>query len=623
MGRTGRVLNEKEWPFSAEIQAIKGSLAGSAVIVAGINGECAPQPPPDVAPLEVEVLEGDVVIGGGVYHFPGNTVTVSENNSGHHRLDLIYIELEALPTGPTLKKIEGTAAEEPKVPDVPGTDSLPVAVIGMRPYSDEITYLYDCRCVPSAKHGHGSGDALSLHSTDVKMKVKADEDSMTVQNDEVEVLDAGDAELDLTYGKGLKVNVDEVSVDRAHGLGFEGEKLKVTPADFAGLGLSGDGDLLSIKEGDGVSATYMGTPSTVGVDVGKGFHTSTGALEVDILTDGGLDFDGDQLKVDAGDFSSSGLEIDGSDIKVAPGGGVEVDFGRVNVDYGKGLRTHDPEGESTGEWVFEAYPDPYGNINFDADGKLIAEYETLAGDGLYGESGELHFDAGDGLKIDTKGVTIKEGDGVSATTLGLKIYRTSNEGLEFDADDRLFVEPADFLGGGVKDESGDIGLDIGDGLTVSSGETTIDQASMVEVNSTEDEAEFIPVAGTYDPLFEEDGKLKTSLSEMEKDYADTFEEVLSVETTISYGARHRYYIADAYRGQPLWVFIGPRDPPQHPGIISWTLKMEDDQYVGTYNPHCAVLDIKNLEESEIPFATWADQDLEYRLVVMTAKWQDD
>lgn len=619
----GRVINEREWPFSPDIHAIKASLAGSTVIVAGMYGECAPQPPPDVAPLEVEVLEGNVVLEGGVYHFSGDTVTVSENNSGHHRLDLIYIELGALPTGPTLKKIEGTAAEEPKVPDVPDTDSLPIAVIGIRPYSDEITYLFDCRCVPSAKHGHGGGDALSLHSTDVKMNVKADEDSMTVQNDEVEVLEAGDAELDLTYGKGLKVNVDEVSVDRAHGLGFETGKLKVTPEDFAGLGLSGDDDLLSIKEGDGIIATESGLPSTVRIDTGKGFHTSTGALEVDILTDGGLDFDGNQLKVDAGDFISSGLEIDGDDIKVAPGGGAEVVSGRVDVDYGKGLRTHNPEGESTGEYVLEAYLNPYGNISFDADGKLIAEYETLAGDGLYGDSGELHFDAGDGLKIDTKGVTIKEGDGLSATTLGIRINKTANGGLEFDADDRLFVEPADFMGGGVKDESGDIGLDIGDGLTVSGGEITIDQASMVEVNSTLDEAEFIPVAATYDPLFEENGKLKTSLSEMRKDYAETFEEVLTAESTVAYGDYDRYYIPDAYRGQPLWVFIGPRNPPEHSGIISWTLKMEDDQYEGPYDPHCAVLDIKNLEESEIPFATWAEQDLEYRLVVMTAKWQDD
>ncbi len=254
-----------------------------------------------------------------------------------------------------------------------------------------------------------TGTAMFTDSDQLVMNV-IEGDGIKTATDEALMIDTGDGSTLV----GMSPN-KELEADPGHGLGFETGKLKVTPADFAGDGLEEVSGDLKVKAGNGLDLT------TDLLTAETGLGTAINSNDRIIADAGhGVSFDDvsvGRLQLDVGDIAGDGLKEDGGEIDVAAGNGLQIVSGRVDVKCGRGIRTNNPGGEVTGEYLLEAHVDPDGGIYGEV---LKIDPSKFAGDGLTVDGlGDLTVSVGDGVKIDSddkaavdtgNGITI-DGDG--------------------------------------------------------------------------------------------------------------------------------------------------------------------------------------------------------------------
>jgi len=454
MGKTGRLIKEKEWPFQADWYSILFSVTGMGFILERA-GECAPALTQD--PRTMNVKEGYVISPTGtVRYFPGNTVQLDENPGNEPRLDLLVLKENVDDPGKMeLVVRKGTPAERPKAPQLPDPDSeiqIPIAVVGFQEYSDQIHGLFDARSVLDSEHHHGAGDALQLDDKAGEMSVKTDGTTVVMQNGQLHLdntqIVTGD--LDIEWGNGLELSNGGIRVKQGYGLRFdhvesvavEDQELWLDAAAVSGDGLTEDSSgKIKVDTGDGVAAGSSG----VSMDVGNGLALVSGQLEADLVSGGGLKLDADgKLYVDANDFVNGvGLTVSSGDIDLTPGTGL-----RIDTD----LRTDETNGLRVWSEQLEVYAGT--GVEFNADGKLRLNYadllSALAGNGILVNNSVLEVGASDGLTMDHGQLTGDVGAGITLGSYGLSL--DPDETTLTLSNGALKVLPSGIAGDGLTNE---------------------------------------------------------------------------------------------------------------------------------------------------------------------------
>ncbi len=427
MGKTGRLIKEKEWPFQADWYSMLFSIAGTGFVLERDN-ECAPVTTQD--PRTVEVKSGYVISPTGtVRYFPGNTVEHDTNTGKYPRLDLLYLRVD--PDDSTKMELvmeKGTPAERPKAPQLPHPDTeevVPVAVVGFQEYMDQIHDLFDARSVMDSEHHHGAGDALQLDGMNAEMSVKTDGTTITTQDGQLEVVRSGigPGDLNINWEKGLEENTSGgIRVKKGYGLRFDhAESVAVEDGELWFDAATVSGDALTEDSGTGqlkadVKNGVATGSSGIMINAGDGFTFDSGQLKVDLVSGGGLKLDADgKVYVDANDFvAGNGLGVSSGNIVVTPGTGVRIDTD-LRTDENDGLRVWNEQ--------LEIYPG-FG-IEFNASGEVRLDnndlVSDLAGNGLGTGDGILTVGASDGLAINSGQLEVDGGSGITVGSGGVRL----------------------------------------------------------------------------------------------------------------------------------------------------------------------------------------------------------
>ena len=629
MSNIGRLITEKEWPFALDLNSLFFSMAGTGFIIETgkeEDEECTPSLSTE-SDLRMNVGAGYAAAPiGEIEYFPGNEASFRENKEDVPRLDIIY--LEKVEDGLKLVKKEGEPAERPKAPQLPHPDdaiTVPIAVVGFKARTDRITDIFDARTVISSEHSHGAGEGLELVESKAMMNVKADEESVTVEDGMVELTDeAIDPEtLQVEWGKGLEVldttgdgEDDTARVDDGHGLGFdEEEKLTVKSEDLAGDGLRASDNELEISSGDGL-ITY---DESVTLDLGNGLMIDDENFQLSVSLSGGsglrLD-DYDRIYVYPLDIAGAGLIGDEDSINVNTGEGTTIKADRIEVEAEKGLRTYDPDGQGAGEHVLETYIDPYGGLSYDEDGKLYADIPDIAGKALEDVRGRVNVKAGNGLKIEDDQVTIDAGRGIRISGGKIQLDHDGEDALKF-VSDKMELEPAALSGEGLKIEDENLKMELGDGLYMYTGKSSVPEGFGLEMGGGYNESivkvDVEKIVGDGLELYEEDGETMIGANLM-----DYFEKVLEIDREIEAGKRHNLGIPYEHRGKDLIVMKKPTSRNYNEEDRQ-VLKHTFVQPFGDGTEYYGTLPIIN--EGPVDSDN-EDQSMEYELMVLTPKWTD-
>jgi len=467
MGKTGRLIKEKEWPFQADWYSMMFSIAGTGFILERA-GECAPVMTQD--PRTIDVKEGYVISPtASIKHFPGNTVQLDGNPDKHPRLDLLY--LRENPDDSTKMELvveKGTPAERPKAPQLPDPDNqkvVPIAVVGFQGYMDQVHDIFDARSVMDQGHHHGAGDALNLDQLSGEMSVKTDSKTIVMQDGQLHVdnTQIDPADLNITWENGLEVNASGgIRVDKGYGLRFdhaesvatENLELWFDAAAVGGYALIEDGGSgqLMVDTGNGVAAGS----SAINMDVGDGFAFDSGQLEADLVSGGGLKFDADgKIFVDPNDFvSGSGLGVSSGDIDLTPGTGLKIETD-LRTDETNGLRIWDEKLEIRPGFGIEFNTNGEVRLN---DSEIVGE---LAGSGLGTDSGQLFIGAYDGLVISSGQLEVDVGSSLTKTSGAVELA-VDGTTLEISSG-YLQVDPAGIAGDGLQDAAPMVTLEMDNG----------------------------------------------------------------------------------------------------------------------------------------------------------------
>lgn len=522
MGNIGRLLPEGDWPHSADWNSIWFALSGMGYVMP-VGGECAPS---KTSALEVTVTDGQISVGlPDVYSFGGDSVTLSSNESSPDpRYDLIYLEYDDTSGNVVLRKEEGTPDEHPKHPDLPLPPSrkvVPVAVIYFEPYASEITVLKNSRTVLDPAHEHTSGAGLNL-TDDAVMEVNADETTITTANGPVELMEGAIefSHLDLTMGDGIEgIDTDSDSVidtlqldlKNYGGLAFEAGELKVDPSDFDGDGLEVDGNNdLQVTAGDGLFLSN----ERLKLDIGDGLvldgTTPDRVLKVDLLTNGGLQFNSGDLEVNPADFDGDGLGIDANnDLVVKAGDGITLSSDTVkadvSTDHGLELVGTNPDKKIAVDL------ETGGGLGFtDAGGNIEVVPADIAGDGLADSgTGNLEVNSDD---LDGDGLTVDD-----FNNLMVNVSDFDGDGLTVDGNNNLQVQVSDFDEGGLGvDGNNNLVVKAGNGISIVADRVTVDPGAGLKFdgssNSTPDKPLMVDL--------KTNGGLRMSSEELAVDPAD-------------------------------------------------------------------------------------------------------
>ena len=297
MGTIGRMIEEGEWPHTADLYAMWFGAIGSGYIMPE-GSRCEPSLS---GTNEVTIGDGSVVLGtSGKMNFSGTTLT-PEAGSEFPRYDFIYLTESS--GSLTVQVDKGSNLKLPSIGMPPAAKLVPIAVI----YWDEnqeITQLRDVRSVVDPQHAHCPGDGLLLDEYNARMNVDADETTVTTQNYHVEVGTVNIPSSIVHEGLWLE-NESVLNVDRGPGLGIkevtddEGnvvdELLFLDPAEIAAAGLTAGSGNLHAGLGDGISLVS----GRVTVDAGDGviLRGTTPDRQIDLHHQeyGGLYFENDRV----------------------------------------------------------------------------------------------------------------------------------------------------------------------------------------------------------------------------------------------------------------------------------------------------------------------------------------
>jgi hypothetical protein len=263
-----------------------------------------------------------------------------------------------------------------------------------------------------------------------------------------------------------------------------------------GFVLTGDG-ILTVNTDDLVWVQFSGAGL---LTAGDGLVKTGNVIDVDLATDPGLEFSGNQLRVktksgggvvrdadglsiDTGDLSSDlagdGLVANGGAIDVNPGDGIEVVSDKVAV----ALATNPALEFETGELRVKIKAD--SGIVRDADGLSINTAdltETLAGDGLVDNGAAIDVNPGDGIAVvsDMVVVDLAADPGLEFNLGDLRVKTKAAGGVVRDADG-LSVDTADLTealaGDGLVDNGAAIDVNPGDGIAIVSDQVVVDLAT--------------------------------------------------------------------------------------------------------------------------------------------------
>lgn len=589
MGTIGRMIEEGEWPHTADLYAMWFGAIGSGYIMPE-GSRCEPSLS---GTNEVTIGDGSVVLGtSGKMNFSGTTLT-PEAGSEFPRYDFIYLTESS--GSLTVQVDKGSNLKLPSIGMPPAAKLVPIAVI----YWDEnqeITQLKDVRSVVDPQHAHCPGDGLLLDEYNARMNVDADETTVTTQNYHVEVGTVNIPSSIVHEGLWLE-NESVLNVDRGPGLGIkevtddEGnvvdELLFLDPAEIAAAGLTAGSGNLHAGLGDGISLVS----GRVTVDAGDGviLRGTTPDRQIDLHHQeyGGLYFENDRVIIQADDFDGTGLSASNEVLNVREGYGVTIGSA-VNLDAGQGLSaaTQLNVDRETG-----------GGIELDANDKLYGEVKSdIAGNGLSVFSGRVDVNAGEGITTATDSVMVDLA-GALASVNG-KIQIQAGSGVSFDADyDRLQVEPTQLDGIGLQASGSDLAMDLSGGLTVSADQVVPDT---VECMTTESgELKVVPSA-----LVDGDTLTVSEENIFLNDKPKFFELLKDVSFTLSSGTEKVITVPD----EMLMVSInGEGQPETNHGEYEWYFQESSDS-------------AKQEVVIEYPSGTYTE-DINLRARIYHIKWE--
>ena len=476
MGKTGRLISEREWPFQADWYSMLFSVAGTGFVLER-GDECAPIVTQN--PRTVEVKSGYVISPTGkVRYFPGDTIKHDGNPGKNPRLDLLYlVEDSEDPEKMELVMEKGKSAERPKAPQLPQPDEekvVPIAVVGFQEYTEKIHDLFDARSVLDSEHHHGAGEALELDEAAATMDLKTDDETLELENGELQMVDGAvsPGDMNIRWKGGLEEKANgNIRVKAGYGLRFdhqesveEGELKLWFDADEAagaGLGEAGSSGQLEVIGNEGIEVG----PDGIRTKIGDGFKYEAEKLTVETVTDGGIAIDEDgRLFVDPNDFVSGNALGVNEDLNIDITSGTGISVGTyVDADVTDGLRIWSEKVEiRTG----------YG-VEFNSNGEVRLDNDELVGDiegeGLYTSGGKLHVGAYDGLRIDgSDQLAVDGGEGITVGPDGVGL-NTDDETIEV-YEGELRVLAAGISGSGFRKPSGSsLSVDRGDGIRTRAG----------------------------------------------------------------------------------------------------------------------------------------------------------
>ncbi len=570
MGTTGNMKKEGGYLRSADLYSLWFATIGSGYVLSEGTGRCEPE---KMGPIEITIDEGKVTFGLPIVHeFNGAVMEVDLGDPP--RYDLIYLEYdtEEEDVVAKIKKGDEDDPEGPKVPEIPFMPErrvVPIALVWFEEYDVEITECFDCRTVLDEEHSHTAGDGLELDRDTVKMDVKADEKTVTVENDQVEV--SGSAKFNVAFGEGLEYydstgdgEADTLRIDAGIGLDLdENEKLIMDPKEVMGKGLTVEDGDIAVSPGNGLDIVA----GRLTVDDGRGIilRGETPDRQIDIYhqPDGKLDFDTGELYVKVDELTGEGIEESGGDLKIKAGDGLKLGSYGLEVDLGRGLG---------GEWneVLIEIRDN-GGLTF-TDGTMHLDLDSLEGSGIKVEEGELNFQDGAGLNAGIDSVQLDHGKGTEID--GGVLSANVGRGLGLDPTyDRIRVEPGEVLGDGLKEKYGMIKAAVGDGLEITDTGIYMDYGHGLELNSDGElrvnTHEF--VGEGLEKISHGDGKaMKLPIKEF-------FELELEEEFTLYQGSTKEFKIED--KGYPILVTVNSveeEEDNQLQNEIEWYLSESDE-----------------------------------------------
>lgn len=483
MGKIGRIIDDHDYVHAADWYSMLFAATGAGYLLDGGS-------PSKTASYEVTVGSGTVCLGlPDVKNYTGETLTLSSHGVSGKRYDLIYLYWNSTSSAIEAGVIEGTAgtAKHGTVPE----GSIPIAVAYFESGATEITELKDCRTVIDPEHNHSAGTALELDA-DSRMNVKADEETVTVTNDVVEVKEIGTGELSLVWGDGVWLeegvgedNDDIVHIDVGHGLGFdtvdETEKIVVTPTDLPGAGIEEtDGDL-NVEASRGLHIVSNRVTVNDGDGVILRGSTPDRSVEVYHLPGGGLNLESGEVVVVPDDIDGPGLNTESGSLHVEAGNGLTIDSTGTTIDEGRGI--------DVGSDQIDIEIQDGGGLEFDADDRLKADLAGKAGDGLTVQDNSiLHVNGGDGIAVGAEtaidsylGTRLNNPGGEADGDYLLEAHLSPDGGIEFDSYDRMKVKAADLTGTGITEESGYLKITPGDGMGITSGALSVNAGQGLKV----------------------------------------------------------------------------------------------------------------------------------------------
>ena len=209
MGNIGRIIEEGDYPHSADWLSISLSDSQLGFVIEGEYEECKVNIDGD----DVTVGDGWVWFGdtGETRKFNSDSITPSASEEEGHRYDLLCITKGN--GGAKLEYKEGErivydpeAGEIPKHPDIkhPIEEEIeiPIAILHFAPFEDSITKIKDCRTVRqlNSRDPHGNDD-----HTDSALGLEVlDEGTVNIDTQSSETINLSDLS---GYTEGDKVSV--------------------------------------------------------------------------------------------------------------------------------------------------------------------------------------------------------------------------------------------------------------------------------------------------------------------------------------------------------------------------------------------------------------------------------
>ncbi len=559
MGKTGRILNEREWPFQADWYSMLFSVAGTGFVLER-GDECAPIVTQD--PKTVEVMSGYVISPTGtVRYFPGNTVEHDGNPGKYPRLDLLYLKEDSEDPGKMELVIEkGTAAERPKAPQLPHPDTeevVPIAVVGFQEYTEQIHDLFDARSVLDSEHHHGPGEALELDRAAATMELKTDDETMEITNGELQIVDGAvdPADMNITWDTGLEEKENgNIRVKAGYGLRFDYEEsvgeeelelwFDADEAAGGGLGEAGSSGQLEVTGKGGIEVG----PDGIRTKIGDGFKYEAEKLTVETVTDGGIAIDGDgMLFVYPNDFvSGNGLHVnEGLNIDITSGTGICVGT-YVDADVTDGLRI----------WSEKVEIRTGFGVEFNSNGEVRLDNDELVGDiegeGIYTSGGKLHVGAYSGLRIDgSDQLAVDGGEGITVVSGGVGL-NTDDETIEVH-DGELRLLGAGISGSGFRESSGSIlSVDRGEGIRSFGGTLRISDGYALTFEDEQLKVDRDDLFGSSIDVSGDEGETDFFSAAFEKvDYSGTSGTVIDAGDPTNYA---HATVGLEHEGEDIWIF---------------------------------------------------------------------